>query len=1066
MFYQGAKPNLFPFELPADTLEEAASLSRTKFFWFINGQNNYKEFDFSYRAVPWEETFVHVWPSQWQQNGSTYFANKYTVDSKQWHFKNINPVNRLASTANWCIPDNIDATTVDYSWHPNPLDPPYIYHFPSHYQSSSGVTYTATGATEIKLIDAFVVIALPNKTNWIIPDNIDATTVDYSWHPNPLDPPYIYHFPSQHQSSSGVTYIVPGATEIKLIDAFVVTTLPDRKNWSIPDNINADTVDYTWHPNPLDPPFIYHFPVKWGWSNVGGVAYCVPGAAEHKYIDIVIAETKSNREYWYIPDHIDPDSIDYTWCPNPADPPMIYQFPVKWGWDRIGGPEYRVPGATDVKFVDDFSARTLSDMSMWRVPANIDTESFDFSWVPHPAEEPYIYKFPTVWNAVGGPEYRVPGATKEKYIDVLVARTLPDRALWTIPEEVNADTVDFSWVPHPQDPPYIYHFGTEFQSSIGLTYTMPGATEVKFAGPIPELGQHDNPVLQVLDIFFIDKSNISSAARYEKLVDQYPHAQRVRYVNSMIDTIRRCIARAKTSKFWVISSENIYDNFNFEWHAEPWQSYMTHVFGSQHQKWSDTYLINRWEFERTVTWANSLEEFPNLNFVQDQSIVIPDDLHDIYFVDHGNENDQFEQLQKKHANIKTTRYVDNYLDTFKRIMSTATTEHVWIISSLCDYTRFDFSWQPEPWQKEMIHVFPSNNQERGDTFYIHVESFKLQMVELELLDWFNVINYCKEQRVPRLPIPSQQYTGDNLIETIKSHEFKHPFTWFSNYDRSIQYNPSIWYAKDRKIVGFSAGNSYVLVPRDAKSVINTQAYDYPYITKMPMFDEHALDIIYISNGEPDAERWYEHLISTIDPTRRSVRRVQNVDGRANAYKAAAEVSRTPWFFAVFAKLEVVEDFDWDWQPDYLQGPKHYIFHAKNPVNGLEYGHMGVIAYNKRLVQETTDTGLDFTLSKAHAVVPVLSAVAHYNTTPELTWRTAFRECIKLKDDAEKTGSIESNYRLVIWLNQAEGLHAESSLQGARDALEYYNEVDGDYEKLMLTFEWSWLKQYYATKYTL
>jgi len=340
------------------------------------------------------------------------------------------------------------------------------------------------------------------------------------------------------------------------------------------------------------------------------------------------------------------------------------------------------------------------------------------------------------------------------------------------------------------------------------------------------------------------------------------------------------------------------------------------------------------------------------------------------------------------------------------------------------------------------------------------------MVELALLDWFNVINYCKEQRVPRLPIPRQQYTGDNLIEAIKSHEFKHPFTWFYNYDRGVQYNPSIWYAKDRKIVGFSAGNSYIIAPRDAKSVINTQAYDYPYITKMPMFDEHALDIIYISNGEPDAERWYEHLISTIDPTRRSVRRVQNVNGRANAYKAAAEVSRTPWFFAVFAKLEVVENFDWDWQPDYLQGPKHYIFHAKNPVNGLEYGHMGVIAYNKRLVQETTDTGLDFTLSKAHAVVPVLSAVAHYNTTPELTWRTAFRECIKLKNDAEKTGSIESNYRLVIWLNQAEGLHAESSLQGARDALEYYNEVDGDMDRLMLTFEWAWLKQYYATKYTL
>jgi hypothetical protein len=796
VFYKGPRPNLFPFELAAETLEEAARLSRTEFFWFIDGHNDYTGFDFDFRPAPWQMQYVHIWPSQWQHCGGIYFSNKQHAKNCQWHFNTL------------------------------------------------------------------VVKRMSDITNWSVPSHIDFSSVDCTWHPNPLDPPYIYHFPSQWQSASGVVYKVPDATEIKLVGDFVVTAILNKDNWTIPEEVNSTHIDFSWHPNPLDPP-------------------------------------------------------------------------------------------------------------------------------------------------------------------------------------------------------YIYHFGTEFQSSIGLTYTVPGATEVKFAGDIPKIGHHNDPILQVLDIFFIDKSNASANARYEKLVEQYPHIHRVRYVNSMIDTIRRCVARTKTSKFWIISSENIYDNFDFAWHAQPWQSYMTHVFGSQHQKWSDTYLINRWEFERTVTWANSLEEFPNLNFVQDQSIIIPDDLHDIYFVDHGNENDQLEQLQKKHPNIKTTRYVDNYLDTFRRIMGTATTEHVWIISSLCDYGRFDFSWQPEPWQREMIHVFPSANQSRGDTFYIHVESFKLQMAELELLDWFNVINYCEEQRVPRLPIPVHEYQGDNLIAAIKSHEFKHPYTWFFNHDRGVQYNPSIWYAKDRQIVGFSAGNSYILAPRDAKSTINTQAYDYPYITKTPMFNEPALDIIYISNGEPDAERWYNHLLNV---AQRPVKRILNINGRSNAYKAAAEASQTPWFWAVFAKLEVNVDFDWAWQPDYLQGPKHYIFHAKNPVNGLEYGHMGVIAYNRQLTLATTETGLDFTLSAAHAVVPILSATAHYNTTPELTWRTAFRECIKLKDDVERTGSVESRYRLDTWLTTAEGNCAESSLQGAQDAIEYYNDVSGDMTKLMLTFEWKWLAEYYAKKY--
>jgi hypothetical protein len=338
------------------------------------------------------------------------------------------------------------------------------------------------------------------------------------------------------------------------------------------------------------------------------------------------------------------------------------------------------------------------------------------------------------------------------------------------------------------------------------------------------------------------------------------------------------------------------------------------------------------------------------------------------------------------------------------------------------------------------------------------------MVELDMLDWFNVINYCQEQRVPRLPIPYVTYEGDNLIEAIKQHEFKHPYTWFVPYFRDIQYNPSVWSEKDKKLTSFSSRNSTVLAPREAKNYINTQAYDYPYIGKMPMVIDTPLDIVYISNGEPDAERWYNHLMDCVDSSRRVVHRVANVNGRSAAYKAAAELSKTPWFFAVFAKLEVNLDFDWEWQPDYLQGPKHYIFHSKNPVNGLEYGHMGVIAYNKRLVLETTETGLDFTLSKAHAVVPLLSATAHYNTTPELTWRTAFRECIKLKDDLERTASVESRYRLDIWLTTAEGNCAESSRQGARDALEYYELVNGDMGQLMLTFEWAWLKEYYTKKY--
>ena len=282
-------------------------------------------------------------------------------------------------------------------------------------------------------------------------------------------------------------------------------------------------------------------------------------------------------------------------------------------------------------------------------------------------------------------------------------------------------------------------------------------------------------------------------------------------------------------------------------------------------------------------------------------------------------------------------------------------------------------------------------------------------------------------------------------------------------NQKIDFHPPLW--SKRAFYSFNDAGSISIAPRDVQAHLGKQIYDYPYIIKQkqPYLTPDLLDIIYISNGEPDAEQWYEHLVNVCG---REVKRVKDVTGRALAYKAAAELSATPWFFTVFAKLEVLPEFDWSWQPDWLQEPKHYIFHSRNPVNGLEYGHMGVIAYNKQLVLETDDWGLDFTLSRAHAVIPRVSAVAHYNTTPELTWRTAFRESIKLKDDVVKTGSVESSYRLDTWLTVGNGDYAEFSILGAEDAVDYYNKVNGDYTELMRSFEWAWLREYYASRYSV
>ena len=1000
---------------------------------------------------------------------------KYTVPgATQEKFVDL-PIAELAeSRTNWEILESIDESCWDWTWRPNPLDPPLIYAFgnqwnPPEYKVS--IRYVVPGATEVKYMETRT-HRMPAPESFTV--NIPVDEFDFSWEPNPFDPPMDYVFGNQWNPAviePTVIYHVADATETKYIDEVVATVSADMLYWELLDQI--ESFDYTWRPNPKDPPYTYVFGNQWLTPEQRpALQYQVPGAVQIKYMDEPKAQRMGNPKKFKVNYECE---FDQSWEPDPHSPPYHYIFGNQhWPANIMPTVEYIATGATEIKYLDAPYA-TLSPHTNWVLPTDYPAE-FDHSWRPEPGSPALIYVFGNQWypaTVMPTVEYHMAGAVERKYMDNITAKLLPMMDRWHIPEEVDQNNIDFSWCPHPKDIPYIYHFGTEHQMSVGLTYTVPGATELKFQGEVPRISQ-EQKVVKALEIFFIDRNNVKAQTRFENLSVNY-QVTKVRYVNSLIETIQRCINRAQGNKFWIVSSEYNYDNFNFHWHAEPWQTYMTHVFPSQHNKWSDTFLINRWEFERHAKWAASLEQFPNLNFVQDQTVDKPEVTADIYYVDHGNpeSEDNYNYFRVVVGETIRTRFIGEYLDVMKRIVNTAETEYVWIVSSLCKYNDFDFTWEPEPWQREMIHCWPSDGQKRGDTFYIHVESFKAQMVELELLDWFNVINYVEDYLVDRYPTPVHYYQGDDLISEIKNYDFKTPYVTFTNQqDLSLTQGNCLWSKKDRTVVRATRSGATCLVPRDVKQHLKTQMYDYPYLDKHSFINEYynkktfpGIDIVYISNGEPDEEKWYDTLCYRANLMGKEITWIRGVDGRTAAYQAAARASTTPWFFAVFAKLEVDYAFPWrEWMPDYWQEPKHYIFNALNPVNGLEYGHMSVIAYNKNLVLSHNTPGIDFTLSQPHEHVPILSGIAHFNQNPIMTWRTAFRETLKLKHFNSITPTVETEHRLDIWLTKAQGNYDEWCLKGSNDAIEYYRQANGDYTKLLYSFEWKWLNEYFEQKY--
>ena len=791
--------------------------------------------------------------------------------------------------------------------------------------------------------------------------------------------------------------------------------------------------------------------------------YLVPrgGYTDTNYHVSPVIRHQADPKHWRIPRYIDAASIDSQWSPDPMDPPYIYEFPVEWGWDNIGGPEYRVPGATERKFVMDFVARTTPSLESWHQHCSAHLPSELHRWRPNPADPPYDYLFGNQWyppEVMPTVEYRVPGATSKKYISELKA-VLPAQHTdhWHTLEDCDWD---YSWVPDPGDPPYIYVFGNQWwpaEKWPTVEYHVSGATERKYMDyPRANLKSVNAGWRDLTDhgytfdctwqpdpgdppYVYVFGNQWHSAEVMPTVEWRHPAATNKTPVKYM-DWPRAELAPDRTA--WTVPQGVDDSQIDFSWRPDPGEPPYMYQFATQHQKTGGPVY--------TVPGATETKYLENIQ-IKIETETVP-----IVEIDH------LDGSAGQIANtFKRIRYFDNYRDTLIRLAKSLVGEHefVWVCSSICDYTDFDFTWHPEQWQQTMLHVFASDDQKFGDTFYMHVPTFAARAEKKELLEWYSV-NFVKTA-VPRKPMPVIQHNYDSQVDAVKNLEFVGPLAIFTNgpLQPSIPV-VSLWKEKTKTMVPLSPGASSVIVPRVAIPYIKTQLYDYPYIDKTKRLGvDDPCDVVFISNGEIMAEDNWKNLLEVCPRAKRSDR----VDGREAAYKTAAKLSNTAWFFAVFAKTEVLPNFKFDFQPDRLQEPKHYIFYSRNPLNGLEYGAMNINLYNRQLTLNTVP-GLDFTLSAEHAVVPIVASISRFNTDPWVTWRSAFREVLKLKREVDLGAGVEIEYRLRLWCERAVGENAEHCLAGANDALEYYAQTNGDYEALRLSFDWAWLKEYYFNKY--
>ena len=637
----------------------------------------------------------------------------------------------------------------------------------------------------------------------------------------------------------------------------------------------------------------------------------------------------------------------------------------------------------------------LFNQGYWEVPDFLDTSNFDFEWRPEPYDRPYTHQFGTQHQKTGGPRFVIPESEGTKYQSHQIAKKLPDVNNRCYRNLVSNINFDYSWHPDDTEPPFIYVFGNQWYNGT----TMP-TVQYRVKG--------------ATDKKYIDDIKATLLPEVEK---------------------------------WYIPEGLSEDSFDYSWRPSPHEPNLIHQFGTQWQKtggpkytpddaeiikYNDTQIairlpnLRRWSIPESI-------DMDSFDFSWH-----PDDTEPPYMYEFGT------QWQKTGGPIYSMRNA-----TIKKYCNVQSSIRIpmpkkfRVIESISD---FDYSWHPDETEEPYTYVF-------GNEYFPPENMPTVIYRQRDSVGTKYMTDVVAKLDIPRVRVE------DSIFDAVVNHLYSSKYVHFYVDKPTIDYQkilPNIEHNPYLHIV-----NEYeAIVPSDVVYKLYDKLSDYAYVFyhRYPVKIE-PLDIVYFSNGESCAEDNYNHLLEITKNLPNKVHRVDRVNGRVKSQHAAANISTTPWYFLVNAKLRVRDDFDFNWQPDRMKSSRHYIFTCTNPVNGLEYGHQAIVVNNRKLTLNTEVKGLDFTMDSLTEVVDINSGISTYNSSEYDAWRTAFREMIKLCCNTDQ----ESIDRRSAWLNIDNGNFGEYSKMGAKDAVNYYQNVGGDMEKLMLSYDWDWLTQYYRTK---
>jgi hypothetical protein len=173
------------------------------------------------------------------------------------------------------------------------------------------------------------------------------------------------------------------------------------------------------------------------------------------------------------------------------------------------------------------------------------------------------------------------------------------------------------------------------------------------------------------------------------------------------------------------------------------------------------------------------------------------------------------------------------------------------------------------------------------------------------------------------------------------------------------------------------------------------------------------DIIFISYHEPNAEKNFSALKDRFH----LAKRIDGITGIHQAHIEAAKKSFTKMFWVVDGDAEILDTFNFNYKVAEDDFDTVHVWRSRNPINDLEYGYGGVKLLPKKLTMnmDITKPDMSTSISDKFKALTEISNITSFNTDAFSTWRSAFRECVKLSSRIiDRQDDVETTSRLIRW----------------------------------------------------